>query len=741
MAVRKFKKKVKGFFKSKNQTGSPQGSTSSLPRLSSSTNNPVTRPESSGGGTLSPPAQITRPASAPPEAAPTIAQPASLPEPGQGPTTTSSLPSPVPEPTSTSVDSTPIFADNGPQQSASSPGSTNPLDPGSDPYAPVSSCPPPSQSTSNRKPPESGSTIADGAWKSLTAFAGVVSKGASLFGPLKEVIDVFARFVEATDAAIAGQPGYDTVKAELEALFTDLIKLFPENSPPTMTNSMKSLCGAIRNELELISMRQGGSIRRQDEAQDLIDVFDCYKRIQGHLKRLKMNVDLSIWKTLDDHVTETKLNKISPVPSAWYDSAQASTVGRRECTPETREQVLSDLKAWRKDKSGGKIFYLNGMAGTGKTTISNTLCGSLHLEHGLGASFFCTRQLPECRNVNLIFPSIAYQLARFSHPFRAALSQALEEDPNAHTRTLRAQFERMILGPLRKVEASLPANVVVVIDALDECEDAGGVGQILQVLLEHASSQPIKYFVSSRPETEIRRWIGGMESQLILHELGKKIVKEDIEKYLRAELKTMSLSEHQLSTLVERAGVLFIYAATVERLDDILGLQSEATTDQYDQVDALYGAILSSAFNKPTLKPRDKDRMRLILDTVVCAQEPLTVDALAGLLSLKDARVVRVALEPLWSILHISRSGLVSTLHASFPDYMLDASRSMTHGCKAQIHHQKLAGLCFDRIKRNEHQFNVCELESSYIFDDEVPDLAERVKKAIPLDLSSKVVA
>ncbi|KAB5591586.1 Lissencephaly-1 [Ceratobasidium theobromae] len=740
MDVRKLKKKVEWVFKLKSQNGSPHQSTSSLPHLSSPTDNPVTRPESSAGGTLSPLAQIIQPASAPLEASPTIAQPASLLEPG--PTTTSSLPSPAPKLTSTSADPTPIVTDNGPRQSADSPGS--------DPNAPVSSPHPPPQSTSNRESLKLRSNITDGAWNSLTAFVRVVSKGASLFGPLKEAIDVFANFVEATDAAIAGQPGYDTVKAELGALFTDMIKLFPKNSPPTMTNSMKSLCGAIRNEVKLISIRQEGSIRRLDEARDLNDVLDCYKRIQGHLERFKMNVDLSIWKTLDDHITETKLSKIPRAPAAGYNSTQASTVGRRECTPDTREQVLSDLKAWRMNKEAGKIFYLNGMAGTGKTTISNTLCASLDGEHGLGASFFCTRQLPECRKADIIFPSIAYQLARFSHPFRAALSQALEEDPDAHTLTLRAQFERMILGPLHKVEASFPANVVVVIDALDECEDVGGVGQILQVLLEHGSNQPIKYFVSSRPETEIRRWIGEMESQLILHELGKEIVEEDIERYLRAELKSMSLSENQLSTLVRRAGVLFIYAATVarylnpddpsvlseERLEDILGLQSEATTGQYDQVDTLYGTILASAFNKPTLKPRDKDRVRLILDTVVCAQEPLTVDALAGLLKLKDARVVRVALEPLWSILHISKSGLVSTLHASFPDYMLDTSRSETHGCNAQIHHQKLTGLCFDRIKRNERQFNVCELESSYIFDDDVPDLAERVKKAIPLDLS-----
>lgn len=433
---------------------------------------------------------------------------------------------------------------------------------------------------------------------------------------------------------------------------------------------------------------------------------------------------------------------------ARYNSAQASEIGRRDCTPKTRENVLMDLSHWRHDQQQGNIFWLNGMAGTGKTTIANTLCVMLDRSHELGASFFCTRLLPECRDAKRILPSIAYQLARFSRPFRFALSRTLEADPDLHTLALPTQLQGLIIGPLRDVSHTLPNDVVIVIDALDECEDSTSVAQILELLANHASDLPLKIFVSSRPEPQIRDHIGNMKPQLILHELDDKVVKDDIETYLRNELAVISLSESQLATLVESAGVLFIYAATVaryirsetshvareKRLESVLSASAPASSIRNKNIDVLYSTILDSAFNNPDLEDEDRERMKLVLDTVICAQEPLTVDALSGLLQLGPAEWVNVALRPLWSVLHISNN-FVTTLHASFPDYMLESKRSDKHACDRMTHHGRLAELCFQRIERNERQFNICGLESSYLCDDQVPNLGERVKESIPLEL------
>ncbi|CAE6478106.1 unnamed protein product [Rhizoctonia solani] len=198
-----------------------------------------------------------------------------------------------------------------------------------------------------------------------------------------------------------------------------------------------------------------------------------------------LNATMDIWKTVDAQTVEFKLRELNPSLSAYYDSAEANLVQRRECAADTREQVLLDLQGWKDNHDGEKVCWINGMAGTGKTTIVNTLCSTLDNSHELGASFFCTRSIPSCRNVKRILPTTAHQLARFSSPFRGALLQVLEQDPEVHSKVPRVQFKRMILEPLQQVIRSLPSQTIIVIDALDECDDGNAYEAVLASTLNN----------------------------------------------------------------------------------------------------------------------------------------------------------------------------------------------------------------------------------------------------------------
>jgi hypothetical protein len=412
------------------------------------------------------------------------------------------------------------------------------------------------------------------------------------------------------------------------------------------------------------------------------------------------------------------------------------------------------MKDWAYDCQTEKIYWLNGMAGTGKTTIAYTLSDELHRDCKLAASFFCSRQLPSCRDVNLILPTIAYQLARFSRPFRCALSALLEKDPDVHSRQLSEQFNGLISGPLLAAKDTMPADLVVVIDALDECERHDGVDRVLDLLLSHASNLPIKFFVSSRPEPKILHRMRDhknkhMPFQLRLHELDKSIVREDIKLYLATELEYMKLPLGEIETLTGRCGVLFIYAATVaryiqaddaarstERLEEVLSAPAASVGDEDNTIDTLYTTILEAAFNNNKLKGRDREQMKLVLHTAVCAQEPLTVAVFAKLLNISSESLVRAALAPLSSVLSIPETGgVVTTLHESFPDYLLDESRSRRFHCNAEQHNSQLARACFDLISIPDPPFNVCRLGSSYLLDADVPDLANRVDRLISEEL------
>ncbi|KAG8793246.1 hypothetical protein FRC12_003383 [Ceratobasidium sp. 428] len=446
---------------------------------------------------------------------------------------------------------------------------------------------------------------------------------------------------------------------------------------------------------------------------------------------------------------------MGPSHAAWYSSAESQELYRDECTPDTRVEVLERFRVWRDDDQSERIYWLNGMAGTGKTTLSYTLCKQLEEDSRLAANFFCSRQLPACRDAKRILPTIAYQLANFSYPFRYALSLVLEQNPDVHTRRISEQFTKLIYGPLCEVRVSLPRDLVVVIEALDECENPKIVGEILDVLLRHALDLPLRFFLTSRPEPQIRERMcarsGDRERfELHLHNLDQSMVKSDIKKYLQVGLKRANVSNEDLETLTDRSGALFIYAATVVRYLGAFGFSRGTvrlkqvlsaftlSCGSDKEIDSLYTLILANAFDDPDMTDQDKDEMKLVLHTAICAQEPLSAHVMAGILGFHQDESVHAALSPLRSVLNIQTADEgVTALHKSFPDYMFSEARSRRFYCDAEQHHGILVKRCLNVvIKSSDPQFNICSLDSSFTLDKHVQDLDQKIERHISRELS-----
>ena len=138
---------------------------------------------------------------------------------------------------------------------------------------------------------------------------------------------------------------------------------------------------------------------------------------------------------------------------------------RRGCLRGTRETVLNEIKSWAKDFSKSPVFWLNGLAGTGKSTIAQTVAEHVFADGLLGASFFCSQDFEDRSNLHLIFPTIAFQLAQKYPNFRSHLVSLLQSNPDVVDEPLYGQMERLIVKPLQST--SIPT--VILIDALDEC--------------------------------------------------------------------------------------------------------------------------------------------------------------------------------------------------------------------------------------------------------------------------------
>ncbi|KAG8724394.1 hypothetical protein FRC09_019196 [Ceratobasidium sp. 395] len=487
------------------------------------------------------------------------------------------------------------------------------------------------------------------------------------------------------------------------------------------------------------------------------DVFGPLKpaidAFAGFIEVSELNANVNIWMLVDEQATRSRLGEMNPSHAAWYSSAESQELYRDECTPDTRVEVLERFRVWRDDNQSEKIYWLNGMAGTGKTTLSYTLCKQLKEDGRLAANFFCSRQLPTCRDAKRILPTIAYQLANFSYPFRYALSRVLEQNPDVYTRRISEQFTKLIYGPLCEVRVSLPSNLVVVIEALDECENPKIVGEILDTLLGRVSDLPLKFFLTSRPEPEIRERMcarsGDREQfELHLHNLDQSIVKSDIRRYLQDGLKRADIPDGKLDILVERSGALFIYAATVvryvgvfnfsrssDRLEKVLSASiSSYGTDT--EINSLYTLILESAFDDPNTTNQEKDEMKLVLHTAICAQEPLSAHIMTGILGFHQDETVHAALSPLRSVLNIQTADEgITTLHKSFPDYMFNQARSQRFYCDAEQHHATLTRRCLDLIETVNPPFNICGLDCPFSLDEDVHDLDQTIERRISGEL------
>ncbi|KAG9120579.1 WD repeat-containing protein 38, partial [Ceratobasidium sp. 392] len=373
------------------------------------------------------------------------------------------------------------------------------------------------------------------AWTGLEKLVRTMSISASAFGPLKSAVDGLSTCVEIFEDQATADVGYEQLRIELNNLCKDISIHIGANEPPSMTPTIAILARGIEEETKkVMQRRQRSTIGRYAKAtEDANEVQECYRRIQTLLNRISLNANMRTWKTINEEVARNRLNGLPKSTEAKYSSAKSHSLGRNGCTPDTRVDVLKLLRHWAHDGQSQKIYWLNGMAGTGKTTIAYSLCEQLKRDGQLAASFFCSRQLPSCRDVVLILPTIAYQLSLFSHPFRYALSNALELDPELHNQPVSEQLKSLIAAPLIKVQETLPSNMAVVIDALDECEDADGVGRLLFALLAEAPSLPIKVFLASRPNPKILKQMESeqgerVKSELRLHELERSVVLSDV---------------------------------------------------------------------------------------------------------------------------------------------------------------------------------------------------------------------
>jgi hypothetical protein len=456
------------------------------------------------------------------------------------------------------------------------------------------------------------------------------------------------------------------------------------------------------------------------------------------------------------------LDRLKPVYAARHDASDATSA----CLQGTRKAVLEDTESWFKDASTNAPFALlvAGIAGTGKTAIAHSVC--MMLEKHLGATFFFSRDSIERRRPANVIPTLAYQLAYTSADIRQRICTALTNTPDIATRALQVQAQKLFAEALGTIDGQHMLPILVVIDALDECDKEAGQegGQLIPLLFHHLSSLPfrVKVLITSRPEASIIRMQEKLTSAprpFILHDIEKQVVNTDIEFFLRDECSKIAdakyieepwPAEEQMAKLVTKSDRLFIYAATAvrfigdalfpkEALEIFLSAVAADVHTSHVMLDSVYRTVVQSLANQVQTSNSDRTFVlfRRVVGAIVVAQQPLSRRVISRLLR-EDANTVHGVLSPLYSVLDVG-PGLdrpIRTFHLSFPDFITDQKRCGDDRVyiRTEEAHLFLFLECL-RVMNEQLRKNICEIEDPGLFNTEVKDLAGSIERHISEEL------
>ena len=319
-------------------------------------------------------------------------------------------------------------------------------------------------------------------------------------------------------------------------------------------------------------------------------------------------------------------------------------------------------------------------------------------------------------------------------------------------------MDKLIVQPLMKSGIS----TVIVIDALDECQDEEPASAVLSVIGQFVDQvHKVKFFVTGRPEPRIREGfrlpsLAQATDVFILHEVEPGEVNSDIrlfykQNFLEIKSRRHGLNdwptEEELDLLCQCAGGLFIYAMSTVRFIDqknkypktqlnLLmwswegGSEGRVKLRAHTTLDLLYLSILHEAFGDND--PEDDAKVRSTLGAVILVTNPLSPSAIAALLG-SDPGDIFSLLSSMHSLLILQEDidHPVQPFHKSFPDFIVNPAQCTNpRFCiSTPGQHAELLVGCLE-LMNQQLKKNLCELPDG-VTNAEVQDLKQRTEQHI----------
>ncbi|RXW24196.1 hypothetical protein EST38_g1638 [Candolleomyces aberdarensis] len=440
-----------------------------------------------------------------------------------------------------------------------------------------------------------------------------------------------------------------------------------------------------------------------------------------------------------------------------------------ECMKGTRTDVLFSIDDWIDDVQAPNILWVRGFPGVGKSSIAATVTSNLRRLNRLGSRFIFQREKATVSTPNILWRSVAFDLARLYPSVRRVIVERLKEDEvDVETCNVKSLFRELIEEPLEECDFIPPGRLpVIVVDALDECGGRDGRRSInreglLQTLKRWATlPSRFKLIVTSRIEDDILKVLDPI-SECIDLSTGDNVNEQashDIRLFLKARLAKIAKQYPDsldrdwpgppiCDSLTLRAAGLFQWAKTALEFVNLgepteqLQLLLDGNADGLGDLTTLYAKVLEVSFRMPSEDVLNA--FQGIVGAIVFAKRPLTREECLKLLPSYSPTLFDFVRKGLRSVLDSDDSKLLGTSvdagvlrfsHQSFVEFLLSPTCLEVFRIDETMQHRNLAQACLDMmIARLE--FNIVRFPTSYVKNAALVDLDYRAETLVTTPLT-----
>ncbi|KAF8325230.1 uncharacterized protein EI90DRAFT_3073466 [Cantharellus anzutake] len=417
------------------------------------------------------------------------------------------------------------------------------------------------------------------------------------------------------------------------------------------------------------------------ELKDSDRIDDFKKVLDKALASFQLRFSLTTGAKLTDIVNNQSRSESDSVLSelrypiiAHHDPAEA-------CLEGTRTRLIDCIMSWCRNMEDDtkRVMLLTAVAGAGKTSVAHSIAAKCESEGLLLLTFFF--KAGEQSRPDHLFSGMARSLAKRDPSYCASITSILRDDPTLATASFSVQFERLVAGPLRWRAFGDP--VVVIVDALDECEP-GDFERLADIFRKEAPKLPsnIKFFVTSRPTYLVNCLLS---PNFPIDRSGIDILdnanKQDCSVYVRMQLHRLKgdrsgcedgfeEEDSLVEDISEKAGGLFIWISTVFRYVRLLNTGTSRSTDSPEGV---MGMLYMTILDKCGWGEEDfVHDYPIVMGAILIAEQPLSIAAWDAILSPFLNSSVRDTLVELASLLlGVPNSDTpIRIIHQSFREFL-----------------------------------------------------------------------